>query len=119
MNHKINQIILAHSNNLSSKSISEYLKGSGVKTYILDEQDYTDFTFLLEDLSPCVFMIDNELYKAFKGLFNRQLEAYGHMKKIILYTQEVDDSLISWDVKIKIPFKMDELAKTLNDLMNK
>ena len=95
MNHKINQIILAHSNNLSSKSISEYLKGSGVKTYILDEQDYTDFTFLLEDLSPCVFMIDNELYKAFKGLFNRQLEAYGHMKKIILLPMTTATVMIS------------------------
>jgi len=83
MEKKLNQILFCHPINFVYEIISQNLELNGVKVYGLD--DLSDFSFLIEDLSPEIILIhESALTEENIKMFNSQCSGRPNLVRILI-----------------------------------
>lgn len=85
------QVILAHHSDAVSKLLKKFLSAKNVNVYILEQSEFSDFEYLLEDLSPDIFLAHKSICSLLKPSWNDLIEKYSKMSFILIGNRENED----------------------------
>lgn len=104
----LKQIILVHPISFAGKVIQEFLIEHSVKTYVLEEGEFSNFSYLLSDLKPELFLIHELSYVKNKELFDRELSAYPSIQRGIILAEHIEETKCfnndQWKVVVPSPY---------------
>ena len=116
----LNQVLLIEKNKLSSKILSANIEGNNTKCYALDQLE--DFTYLIDDLSPQIMLIEVFTFLDNPQVFWNSVEISTQKNvKLVLFGEVEDITTISekdkFDLILEKPIQIARLYKQLSSLV--
>jgi hypothetical protein len=112
---KLKQILVAHPVKFATEAIKSFLQLNGINCYVLD--DLNDFRYLIEDLSPQLILIHEDIYNEQKDAFLAQIEGISGVKYILINKTSQSESEAFHD-QLDEPYEVGKISKILESFLD-
>lgn len=114
-NFELNQIFIAHPARFVCSAVQEFSKLKGVSTYVID--DFNDFSYLIEDLKPQVFVIHEATLIEQLEQFENGIKKFPDLKIIVITDKGESKLSDKYTLKIQEPFDPKDLCGNITQLL--
>lgn len=116
----LNQVLLIEKNKLSSKILSANIEGNNAKCYTMDQLE--DFTYLIDDLSPQIILIEVSTFLDDPQVFWNSVEisTQKNVKLVLFGEVEAMATILEqdkFDLILEKPIQISRLYKQLSSLV--